>query len=129
MNSVGLVLAATLLEGILGRTQLIAVFMVSGILASVASVSWYENTVSVGASGAIFGLYGLILSFSIFKIYPKDMRGLNWWLLGAYAGISLLLGFLGGIDNAAHFGGLISGFIVGVILILTDKETLIKNAS
>ncbi|MFK8060807.1 MAG: rhomboid family intramembrane serine protease, partial [Polaribacter sp.] len=96
---------------------------------SLTSIYWYENTVSVGASGAIFGLYGLILAFTVFKIYPNYMRGMTWMLLGLYAGVSLLLGFLGGIDNAAHFGGLISGFIIGGILILIDKEELKKNAS
>lgn len=129
MNLFGLLLGASLLEGILGRTQLIISFIVCGILASLASIYWHENTVSVGASGAIFGLYGLILSFTVFKIYPPDTRGGTWVLLGLYAGVSLLFGFLGGIDNAAHFGGLISGFILGGILILNKKEKLIKNAS
>lgn len=129
MNLFGLGLGASLLEGILGRTQLIISFIVCGILASIASIYWHENTVSVGASGAIFGLYGLILAFTVFKIYPTHMRGMTWMLLGLYAGVSLLFGFLGGIDNAAHFGGLISGFFLGGILILIEKEKLIKNAS
>ena len=101
----------------------------SVLMASLASVYWHENTVSVGASGAIFGLYGLILAFTVFKIYPTHIRGMTWMLLGLYAGINLLFGFLGGIDNAAHFGGLISGFILGGILILIEKEKLTKNAS
>jgi len=129
MNLYGLGLGASLLEGILGRTQLVISFIVCGILASIASIYWHENTVSVGASGAIFGLYGLILAFTVFKIYPTHMRGMTWMLLGLYAGVSLLFGFSGGIDNAAHFGGLISGFILGGILILTQREQLIKNAS
>lgn len=129
MNLYGLGLGASLLEGILGRTQLVISFIVCGILASIASIYWHENTVSVGASGAIFGLYGLVLAFTVFKIYPTHMRGMTWMLLGLYAGVSLLFGFSGGIDNAAHFGGLISGFILGGILILTQREQLIKNAS
>lgn len=129
MNLYGLGLGASLLEGIMGRTQLVISFIVCGILASIASIYWHENTVSVGASGAIFGLYGLVLAFTVFKIYPTHMRGMTWMLLGLYAGVSLLFGFSGGIDNAAHFGGLISGFILGGILILTQREQLIKNAS
>lgn len=126
MNLFGLAFGASLLEGILGRAQLIISFIACGILGSLASIYWHENTVSVGASGAIFGLYGLILSFTVFKIYQPDMRGASWVFLGLFAGVSLLFGFLGGIDNAAHFGGLISGFILGGILILIEKEKLIK---
>lgn len=124
MNLFGLGISASLLEGILGRAKLILSFSVCGILASLASIYWHENTVSVGASGAIFGLYGLILAFTVFKIYPNNIRGITWMLLVMYAGVSLLFGFFGGIDNAAHFGGLISGFIIGGILILTKREKL-----
>ena len=129
MNLFGLGLGASLLEDVIGRTKLLLSFVLCGILASLASIYWHENTVSVGASGAIFGLYGLILAFTVFKIYPNYMRGMNWMLLGLYAGVTLLLGISGGVDNAAHFGGLISGFILGVILIIFEKEKLIKNAS
>lgn len=129
MNLIGLGLGSILLENILGSVKLIITYIICGILASLASIYWHENTVSVGASGAIFGLYGLILAFTVFKIYPNYMRGMTWMLLGLYAGVSLLFGFLGGIDNAAHFGGLISGFVIGGILILTNKEQLKKNAS
>lgn len=129
MNLFGLGLGASLLEGVIGSAKLFVSFILCGILASVASIYWHENTVSVGASGGIFGLYGLILALTVFKIYPNYMRGMTWMLLGLYAGVSLLFGFLGGIDNAAHFGGLISGFIIGGILIIIEKDKLIKNAS
>jgi rhomboid protease GluP len=127
MNLVGLGFSGSLLEGFIGKSRLLFTFIISGLLASLTSIYWHENTVSVGASGAIFGLYGLILAFTVFKIYPDFMRGYTWRLLGFFAGLSLLFGFLGGIDNAAHIGGLISGFIIGVILIIFDKDTLMSN--
>lgn len=129
MNLFGLMLGASLLEGILGRTRLFLSYIVCGMLASLTSIYWHENTISVGASGAIFGLYGVILVFTVFKIFPHHMRRLTWMLLGVYAGVSLLFGFFGGIDNAAHFGGLISGFLIGVMLMMTGKEKLLKKAS
>ena len=129
MNMFGLVISASFLEGILGKTRLITSFLICGILAGLASILWHQNTVSVGASGAIFGLYGVILAFTVFKIFPYYTRKLTWMLLGLYAGLSLVFGFFGGIDNAAHIGGLVSGFILGGIFILTDKKRLIKNVN
>ena len=129
MNLIGLGIGSSLLEKVLGPVKLIAVYIICGILANLTSIYWHHNTVSVGASGAIFGLYGLILAFTVFKIYPNYMRGFTWMLLGLYAGVSLLFGFFGGIDNAAHFGGLISGFAIGALLILIDKEELKNGAS
>lgn len=128
MNLFGLVLGAALLEDLLGKVKLIASFVICGILASLCSIYWHENIVSVGASGAIFGLYGIILVFTVFKIYPNYKRGITWFLLGLFAGGSLLLGFAGGIDNAAHIGGLLSGCAAGGMLILIDKDALAKKA-
>ncbi|MFD0836427.1 rhomboid family intramembrane serine protease [Mariniflexile aquimaris] len=127
MNLIGLALGSSLLEEVLGTARLIIIYIICGLLASLASIFWHQNTISVGASGAIFGLYGLILAFTVFKIYPNYMRGMTWMFLGLYAGVSLLFGFFGGIDNAAHFGGLISGFVIGGILILINKEQLKKT--
>lgn len=129
MNLIGLGLGSSLLEKVLGSVKLLVIYITCGIIASLASIYWHENTISVGASGAIFGLYGLILAFTVFKIYPNYMRGMTWMLLGLYAGVSLLFGFLGGIDNAAHIGGLLSGFMVGGVLIIQNKKQLKLNAS
>ncbi|PHQ29860.1 hypothetical protein CJ305_07780 [Leeuwenhoekiella nanhaiensis] len=129
MNMVGLVFGAILLEDVLGKVRFILSFIACGVLASFASIYWHENIVSVGASGAIFGLYGLILAFTVFRIYSTGTRTLTWGLLVLYAGVSLIFGFFStGVDNAAHVGGLLSGFILGVLLIAFDKENLIKTA-
>lgn len=128
-NLIGLALGGIFLEKALGSTKLIVAYLACGLFASLASIYWHENTVSVGASGAISGLLGLILVFTVFKIYPDYMRGMTWKFLVLYAGGSLIFVFLGGIDNAAHFGGLISGFVIGGIFILTNKEKLKKNAN
>lgn len=128
MNLFGLGLGAMILEGILGRFRLVVSFLICGVLASLTSVFWHENIISVGASGAIFGLYGILLAFTIFKIFSIQASRMNWALLGLYVGVSLLFGLFGGIDNAAHIGGLISGFGIGVLLISSEKDTLKKNA-
>jgi len=129
MNLVGLTFSGLFLEKVIGSFKFFICFILCGILASVASIYWHEHTIGVGASGAIFGLYGIILVFNLFKIYPEGERPVIWGLIGAYAGIGLLFGFLGGIDNAAHFGGLISGAIIGLLFVLISKEKVREKAS
>jgi len=94
-------------------------------MASVASILWYPKTASVGASGAIFGLFGAILSFVLTgQYFAKGMRGLMIILAGPYVALNLLFGlFTPGIGNAAHIGGLITGFVIGLILYMfSDKH-------
>ncbi|MGB7499070.1 MAG: rhomboid family intramembrane serine protease [Moheibacter sp.] len=127
LNLFALVVSGFLLESEIRKYKFLFVYFVSGIFAGIASIYWHNNSISVGASGAIFGLYGVMLAFNLFKIYPANMRNMVWTVLGMFAGVSLLLGLLPGIDNAAHIGGLISGFIIGVIWISIDKEKLIED--
>jgi membrane associated rhomboid family serine protease len=84
---------------------------------------WHDATVSVGASGAIFGLYGVFLGLLLTKSLPKAMTNkafLTSILL--FVGYNLLMGLSAGIDNAAHVGGLLSGLIIGLILSQQVKQ-------
>jgi rhomboid protease GluP len=124
-NIFGLVFASAFLEAIIGAKKFAMTYLVSGLVASFASILWHENTASVGASGAIFGLFGLILSFLITDMYiKKEMKRSILIMFGPYIAINLLFGLAGaGIDNAAHIGGLVSGFAIGLMLYMfSDKE-------
>ena len=112
LNAVGLLLAAVFVEPVYGRWKLFFIYFASGICGSLASIWWYENTVSVGASGAIFGLFGAISALAVMGVL--SFRDLAW--LWVYVGLNLLFGLAGGIDNAAHLGGLIAGLLLGVLL-------------
>jgi rhomboid protease GluP len=127
-NMFGLYIGGMIVEKVIGPVRFIIIYLICGILASLTSIYWHDHTISVGASGAIFGVYGLILAFTIFKVFPDSLRRLNWLLLGLYVGVSLLFGLTKGIDNAAHIGGLLSGFILGSILTLFSKSNLKNNA-
>lgn len=122
LNVYGLVLAAIFVEPIFGRTRYFVLYFISGICGSLASIYWYENTISVGASGAIFGLYGSILGLLLTNEFEGEKRVILL-LVGPYVGINLLFGLTGGIDNAAHMGGLIAGAVSGLILYHIGKET------
>ncbi len=129
LNMVGLGLSGLFLEKVVGPAKLVLSFLICGILASIASIYWHVDVVSIGASGAIFGLLGIILIFSLSGIYPEYTSGFILPFLLMYAGFGLLMGFIAGYDNPAHIGGLISGIFLGGIYILMDKEKLIENAS
>lgn len=115
-NMVGLLFVGVFLEPLLGRTKYLTVYLLTGILASVTSVWWHTATVSIGASGAIFGLYGLFLALMLLKVFPKEFSKAFMTSTLIFVGYNLLMGLAGGIDNAAHIGGLISGFVIGLIL-------------
>ena len=117
MNTDALFFAGLFLESLLGKWRLLLLYIVTGIAASIASIVWYDATISVGASGAIFGLYGYFIAAILKESFPyKIDKGFLYSLL-AYIGINLVLGLVGsgGIDNAAHIGGLMCGFCYCVI--------------
>jgi rhomboid protease GluP len=114
-NIYGLVIAGLFLEPIIGKKNYFILYFVSGICASLASMCWHENTLSVGASGAIFGLYGALLMLLFTDVF-KGGKTIIFWLIGPYVVVNLLLGMTGGIDNTAHIGGLLSGAITGAII-------------
>jgi membrane associated rhomboid family serine protease len=70
----------------------------------------------VGASGAIFGLYEIFLSLLLNRVYPKEVSKSFLLAMLIFLGFNLLVGVSGGIDNAAHLGGLLSGMLLGLIV-------------
>lgn len=123
-NMYGLLFVGIFLEPVLGKTKYLVIYLTTGILASIASLWWYDATVSVGASGAIFGLYGFFMALLLLKVFPADFSKTFLISTSIFIGFNLLMGLTGGIDNAAHIGGLLSGFIIGIVLSGQLKEQL-----
>ncbi|MGQ7945150.1 rhomboid family intramembrane serine protease [Flavobacterium sp. WC2509] len=123
-NMVGLYIVGLFLEPILGKTKYLISYLLTGIIASLASIWWHEATVSIGASGAIFGLYGFFIASLLLKVFPPQLsKGfLSFSLI--FVGYNLIMGLMGGIDNAAHIGGLLSGFIMGCIMSSQLREQI-----
>lgn len=117
-NMVVLANIGMLLEPLIGKWLFIGVYVATGILASLASTLLNYGAVSVGASGAIFGLYGVFLGLLLGKFFtPEASKQMLRGTL-AFIAINIVIGFLiGPIDNAAHLGGAISGVVLGIILI------------
>jgi membrane associated rhomboid family serine protease len=116
MNMFGLVLVAAFLKSLLGNFKMGIAYFICGLLASLVSIWWHPATVTVGASGAIFGLYGVAIALlTTNKTGTGNKKGVLLSFL-FFTGINLLFGLVGNADNAAHIGGLISGLIMGYIL-------------
>ena len=109
-----------LAERFYGNGQLLLIYLVAGLSGSMASLFFAARTgVSVGASGAIFGVVGCLLAALFTKAHklpPVLVRSMRSSML-TFVGFSLFMGFTAGfIDNAAHLGGLAGGFVMGMLL-------------
>ena len=123
LNMYCLYIVGVYLEPMLGKQKYIAAYFCTGVLASLVSLWWHKEGVnSAGASGAIFGLYGLFLALLTTKLIPQKVRKVQLQSIGIFVVYNLIYGMKGGVDNAAHIGGLISGFIIGYLYVISIKK-------
>lgn len=122
MNMYALLYIGLLLEPFLGKTRFITAYLLTGLTASITSLWWHDLTISAGASGAIFGMYGVFLAMLTTNLIEKSARQALLTSIGVFVGYNLLNGMKGGIDNAAHIGGLISGLFIGYAFIPSLKK-------
>jgi rhomboid protease GluP len=110
-------LYGALAERLFGSAHFLALYLLSGIAASLTSLWWHPEVNSAGASGAIFGMFGGLLAFVVQRKnrVPVSLMTAHRNSMLAFIGYNLLFGFIyPGIDNAAHLGGLLSGFLLGL---------------
>jgi rhomboid protease GluP len=109
--------AGHFLEKLIGRRLYALAYAGSGVIGSLASILWHGDRMwSVGASGAIFGVYGALLGYM-----AREKRGMPRSVFQpmlkstlVFAGYNLFYGLAHpGIDNAAHIGGFLSGIVIG----------------
>ncbi|HTJ49201.1 MAG TPA: rhomboid family intramembrane serine protease [Cyclobacteriaceae bacterium] len=97
-----------------GSVKFLWVYFLSGIASALCSLYWNLFVSSVGASGAIFGLFGFSIIISLYhtrKAKNSILPILFNFLF--FLGINLVFGKAMRADNAAHFGGLMGGVIIG----------------
>lgn len=122
-NMFSLLILGYAIENILGRVRFLILYFVSGILAGVVSIVYNIGTaagesISCGASGAIYGLTGALLFLLIMGNKKKKTTAVARYVL--FIGISLYSGSQDPtIDNAAHVGGFVVGFIICLIMAIT----------
>lgn len=116
-------------ESFYGKLKYAGIFIFSGISGSLLSVALSgNNAVSVGASGAIFGLLGAILYFGYhYRVYLGNV--LKSQIIPIII-LNLLIGFtFSGIDNFAHIGGLIGGVFFSMAVGVPDKSKTSDKAN
>jgi membrane associated rhomboid family serine protease/Tfp pilus assembly protein PilF len=108
-----------LAESVYGHWTFATVYFITGLSASLGSLVWNPSVLSVGASGAIFGIAGaLIASFYLGEFsLPRDaMRGMLRSVV-VFVGYNLFFGaVIARTDNAAHIGGLVMGLLLGALI-------------
>lgn len=123
-NMVVLLLLGDNLERALGKIKYVLLYILSGLCAGGCSLMYNlakdSNAVCAGASGAIFGVIGALVYVVLAnKGKLEDLTGSRLLILVAY---TLYTGFTSsGIDNVAHIGGLIVGFLLGIVLYRKNK--------
>ena len=114
MNMVGLFYGGVLAERIIGGKRFLLMYLSAGVAGSACSYFFHAETLSVGASGAVFGIFGFLFGHYFLPGTGKELRKAVLIQLLVYIGLNLLYGMKDGIDNWAHAGGLAAGLLVGL---------------
>lgn len=122
-NLYGLLFATLFLSPVISNWRLIACYLVCGLGGSITSLLVHPDIVSIGASGAIMGLWGALLVLSLLRdARMGDARKGILINVAMFTGLTLFLGsVVPGIDNAAHIGGLVTGGVLGLVLLKRSK--------
>ena len=115
LNMLNFFVLGIFLERLVGHLRFLLIYLLTGIISIIASFYFVPQEISVGASGAIFGLVG---AYSVFVLWHRrafrnnGIPALLWLVL--IIGVNLSIGlFVPNVDNYAHLGGLLSGCLLG----------------
>ncbi|NLR56634.1 rhomboid family intramembrane serine protease [Chitinophaga polysaccharea] len=119
-NMIGLFIGGFFLEPVIRSSKYGCAYIVTGIVSDYMSIWYHQSAVGVGASGAIFGIFGVFLALLTTPLFRREVR--KDFL--AYIGIFIVLNVIAavvseGVDNAAHLAGFLSGAMMGYIFFFT----------
>lgn len=125
MNMYVLFQIGPFIEAVFGRARYLAIYFFAGLAGSLVSLWVHPLITSAGASGAIFGLYGAVFGFLLIarrSLSPAVTRS-----IAQSAGIFIFYNFVygaghGQTDMSAHIGGLLGGFLAGLLLVPRRAE-------
>ena len=135
LNMLNLAVLGVFLERLVGHMRFLLIYVTTGIVSIIASFYFMPQEISVGASGAIFGLVGAYSVFVLMhrRAFRKGGIPALLWLIIVIAGNLSIGFFVPNVDNYAHLGGLLSGCLLGwwftPLYTLTQDNTLIDKHS
>lgn len=125
-NCYALYILGSQIESFFGKVKFTIIYLFSGLIGALFSMTFGGNYASVGASGAIFGLMGSLLYFGYYyRIYLGNV--VKSQIIPLIV-TNLVIGLISpGIDNYAHIGGLLGGILITIALGVKDKSTLFEK--
>lgn len=130
LNMLFLLALGTPLERLIGSTKTLAIYLLTGVASSLVSLAWHPIENDVGASGAVYGLAGVLialLAFAKLNLLRRNLINILLWLV-------LLIGLaFGNLSEKttfqSHMGGLVCGFTIGIPLSWTLRTSQAECAS
>ncbi|XP_042474905.1 RHOMBOID-like protein 1 [Macadamia integrifolia] len=128
-NMLSLLFIGIRLEQEFGFVRIGLLYVISGFGGSLSSALFIQSNISVGASGALFGLLGGMLSELItnWTIYENKVVALLTLLFIIV--VNLAVGILPHVDNFAHLGGFASGFLLGFVFLIRPQFAWVSQRS
>ena len=125
-NCYALYVIGSQIENFYGKFKYLIIYLFAGLMGSLFSMTFSPN-MSVGASGAVFGLMGSLVYFGYhYRVYLGNV--IKSQIIPLII-LNLVLGMLPGIDNFAHIGGLIGGSIISMGLGVKDKSSTFERVN
>jgi rhomboid protease GluP len=118
-NSYALWIVGPQVEKLYGPARFVILYVVTGIAGVYGSYVYHPDNISAGASGAIFGLFGVLLTFGIRyrnSIPPFFKRAVGTGVLPIIV-LNLVIGYsVKAVDNSAHISGLLAGAVLAAVI-------------
>jgi len=123
-NMLGLFIGGFFLEPVLRSLRYGMAYLLTGIISDYVSIWCHKSAVGVGASGAIFGIFGVFLALLTTPLFPWKIRQGLLAYIGLFIALNVIAAVISqGVDNAAHLAGFLSGAFLGYLLFFTLTKT------
>ena len=132
LNTISLFYVGIALEKLIGSINIFCIYLITAVSGGLLSLVYRENIVCVGASGAIYGLFGATITY-IISIYKREDLGFAEvfsFMKSSFVCLAINLGYsiLPGIDMAGHIGGLLGGFLLGFMIGIPINGAFVGSA-